>query len=144
MGRRQVPGVLAVTYNEGKLPPVDLQALLADDGVRAVITHRAGLVVASWGLADNRLEADQALLLSGTNWGDTGAVTSDQVARWLADGSLGVLGRLLPPATFMMRYTTRATQLGPHALPAGATVTADHPGPAADARDGSCFGWEER
>ena len=31
--------------------------------------------------------------------------------------------RLLPPATFMMRYTTRATQLGPHALPAGATVT---------------------
>jgi asparagine synthase (glutamine-hydrolysing) len=97
MGRRQVPGVLAVTYNEGKLPPVDLQALLADEGVRAVITHRAGLVVASWGLADNRLEADQALLLSGTNWGDTGAVTSDQVARWLADGSLGVLGRLLPP-----------------------------------------------
>lgn len=48
MGRRQVPGVLAVTYNEGKLPPVDLQALLADEGVRAVITHRAGLVVASW------------------------------------------------------------------------------------------------
>lgn len=28
--------------------------------------------------------------------------------------------------------------------PAGATVTADHPGPAADGRDGSCFRWEER
>lgn len=31
--------------------------------------------------------------------------------------------RLLPPATFMMRYTTAPAQLGPYALPAGATVT---------------------
>lgn len=31
--------------------------------------------------------------------------------------------RLLPPATFMMRYTTRPTRLGPYALPTGATIT---------------------
>ncbi|HNP74001.1 MAG TPA: cytochrome P450 [Kouleothrix sp.] len=53
-----------------------------------------------------------------------GAPTVEQLARLpLLDRVLKESMRLLPPASFMMRYTTRPAQLGPHTLPAGATVT---------------------
>lgn len=52
------------------------------------------------------------------------APTVEQLARLpLLDRVVKESMRLLPPATFMMRYTTRPAQLGPYALPAGATVT---------------------
>lgn len=48
----------------------------------------------------------------------------DQLARLpLLDRVIKESMRLLPPATFMMRYTTGPAQLGPYAVRTGATIT---------------------
>jgi len=98
MSQRQVPGVLAVTYREGGTPPVDLPALLAAEGIdSAVVTGLDRVMVAAWGLAQDRPGETAPLLLSGTNWGEEGGVAPARIAGWLAAGSLQELGRLLPP-----------------------------------------------
>lgn len=69
-----------------------------------------------------RILADIQSELAGVLRG--GAPTLEQLGRLpLLERVIKESMRLLPPATFMMRYTTRPTQLGPYQLPIGATVT---------------------
>ncbi|MGC4155012.1 MAG: hypothetical protein QM628_18480 [Propionicimonas sp.] len=96
MRQHHVPGVLAVTYRDGGSPP-DLTAMLAAEGLQASITQTRDVVVASWDLTEPTLSAGRPLLLSGTNWGDDGAITAAEVGRWLEESDLPRLGSLLPP-----------------------------------------------
>lgn len=56
-----------------------------------------GVWVGTWGLDRGEPTETSPLLLTSTNQSDSGTVPGTVIARWLADGDLLRLGRMLPP-----------------------------------------------
>lgn len=97
MRHHRVPGVLAVSCQDAASTP-DLHALLAAEDLPLVSIEQLGKVaVATWGAPHDQLAPGQPLLLSNTNWGDSGPVTPVEIGGWLDEGALMQLGALLPP-----------------------------------------------
>lgn len=56
-----------------------------------------GVWLGTWGLGGKEPTESSPLLLTSTNQSDSGTVPGQVIARWLADGELRRLGRMLPP-----------------------------------------------
>lgn len=99
MRHHRVPGVLVVSCQDAAAAP-DLRALLVAEDLPGLSVAQLGRIwLATWGAVheDEKLTPSRPLLLSNTNWGDSGPATPADVARWLNEGALTRLGALLPP-----------------------------------------------
>lgn len=96
MNTHLVPGMMALTSPGSSAPPEHVLSALAREGLDGPVDVN-GIWVAAWGLGDDRPRPGQPLLLSSTNRSDDGPVPAADIARWLGDGDLVSLGRMLPP-----------------------------------------------
>lgn len=61
------------------------------------LVHLNGVWVAAWGLNADRTLPALPLMLSNTNHADTGRLAASEIARWIFNGDLHSLGKMLPP-----------------------------------------------
>lgn len=87
--------VLLTIRGSGELPEA-LRGMLAD-ACDAPPVRVNGVWVGTWGLGRDAPTREDPILLTSTNQSDSGTAPAKQIARWLADGDLRRLGRMLPP-----------------------------------------------
>ena len=93
-----VPGMLAVTRQDGVAPSEGLASALSTIGVEEPSTiDVGGVALAGWGFDLGGFGPGTPVLLSLTNWRHNGSVDTPQIARWLDEGASTPLGEMLPP-----------------------------------------------
>jgi asparagine synthase (glutamine-hydrolysing) len=98
MPDHNVPGFLAVSHDVGAPEGPDLQKALALVGVAdATLVHLPHIELATWGLGAGRPTPDVPLLLSGTNWSESGSVPAARLGQWLSADSAEPPRPMLPP-----------------------------------------------
>ena len=98
MSQRHVPGMLVVSSSAGVASSALIKVALSRVGLgSASILEVSDVCLATWDLDQDRPDLDAPLLLSRTNWSRQGSVAPQQLARWLAAGSLTELRGMLPP-----------------------------------------------
>lgn len=97
MSDHHAPGLLVLVPG-GEPARARLEAALAAVGLsRAATEDLDGFTLVTWGMAVTRPTEGHPLLLSLTNNRRGARVGDAELARWLADGSMGKLGEMLPP-----------------------------------------------